>query len=374
MINTPYTIGITGNIATGKSVIRQMLVNAGVFGIDADVLANRMIYPGGPAYQPVIDAFGPEIQSKDHSISHKKLGEIVFSDPDQLRLLESLTHPPVIQAILKRREIAQRPIVAIEAIKLLESGLDDCCDSIWVSHASFDHQVDRLMKTRGLSEREAITRIAAQPPQFEKLSRANIIINTETSFKDTWIRTQTALNDTIQLTNHAVNLHLNNSKDWLVKSINQIPALQVESAWEELAEEDPITLYTHLGMNTVSPILKNNHIQAFVIWEEWNFTGTLKKVFPSHFLNKEPDLVFEVFENWSRAHQTEILLAPDELTQVLNRKHSQHGFEPMQMDQITYPAWRIAAQKATSQDENAVWMKKLAQPFEMQANHFSTVK
>jgi hypothetical protein len=275
---------------------------------------------------------------------------------------------------MKRREIAQRPIVAIEAIKLLESGLDGYCDSVWVSHASFDHQVDRLMKTRELSEREAITRIAAQPPQFEKLSRANIIINTESSFKDTWVRTQTALNDTIQLSNHAENLHFNNSKDWLVKPINQIPTSQVELAWEELAEEDLETLYTHLGMNTVVPILKNHRIQAFVIWEEWNFTGTLKKVVPSLFLEKEPDLVFEVFESRSRGNQTEILLAPDELIQHWGIKPSQHGFEPMQMDQITYPAWRIAAQKATSQDENAVWMKKLTQPFEMQENHFSTVK
>ncbi len=115
-----FVIGLTGNIATGKSVVRKMLEHLGAYGIDADALANRAIAKGSPAYQPVLETFGRWILGADEQIDRTKLGRLVFSDPDALQSLEAIVHPMVRQAIdiLVRR--AKHNIVVIEAIKLIE--------------------------------------------------------------------------------------------------------------------------------------------------------------------------------------------------------------------------------------------------------------
>jgi dephospho-CoA kinase len=366
MINSTVTIGITGNIATGKSVIRRMLANTGVFGIDADGLANRMLYPGGSAYQQVIAAFGPGIKSDQGHISNKKLGQIVFNDPEQLKLLEALVHPPVIDAIMKRIKSASRPVASIEAIKLLESGLGDYCDHIWVSHASYEHQMQRLLRLRGLNEDEASTRIKAQTPQLEKLSQADVIINTEASFKDTWLRTCNALSDTIQSIRNTAPLHIKISQDWSGRSANGLQAAQLEAAWEKLAGQDQASLYGSLGMEMVIIILKDEHIQAFMIWEDWNFTGTLKNVYPVNFVDTQPALVFQALEKYAHINQTEILLLDSNLVNAWGKLPEKFGYDQQQSDKITYPAWKIAAHKAAADDRLTIWHKVLAQPFEME--------
>ena len=129
-------IGLTGNIATGKSVVRKMLEHLGAYGIDADSLANRAIAKGSPGYQPVIEKFGTYILANDGQIDRLRLGRMVFSDEEALAQLELIIHPLVRQAIdilIRRSRIN---VVVIEAIKLIESGLADMCDSIWVTICS----------------------------------------------------------------------------------------------------------------------------------------------------------------------------------------------------------------------------------------------
>lgn len=367
MINKTFIIGITGNIATGKSVIRRMLANAGVMTIDADVLANRMIYPGGPAYQAVIEAFGTEIKTKNGRISHQQLGQIVFNDPEKLKQLEALIHPSVIQAILKRTKTAGRPVVAIEAIKLLESDLGGYCDSIWVSHATYKSQMQRLMHTRGLSEQTARTRIEAQSQQLTKLSQADVIINTEASFKDTWMRTQIALNDTIQPPYQEPPTHINSSKDGLLTPISRIATEQVESAWVDLAQADTSALYEHLGMQVVLPVLNQDRIDAFLIWRDWNFTATLEKVYPASFLNTQAELAFDSFERMARLNQVEFLLIAEDLTSHAELQPTQFGYFQQHADQVTYPGWQQAAEKTAPGQRSSLWMKVLTQPFEMES-------
>ncbi len=365
MIKSSFTIGITGNIATGKSVLRRMLTNAGVFGIDADTLANRLLYPGGGAYQQVIDTFGPEIKSDHIHISNKKLGQIVFNDPKALKQLENITHPLVIETILRYIQTAQQPIVSIEAIKLIEAGLGNHCNQLWVSYASFESQMQRLQDSRGLSKEEASIRITAQPPQIEKLSQADVIINTETNFKDTWLRTCSALNDTIQSRTDVLPLHINISKDWLASTINALPLKQVELAWEELAGKTHSELYECLGLKTVLAILKKKHIRAFIIWDNWNFTGTLLKIYPLAFYKSSPTLVFNVFEEHAQINRMEFLLIADEMATAGGIHFGQFGYDQQRITDIAYPAWQIAAQKAISNDQTKVWRKVLAQPFEL---------
>src|SRR4030095_12874930 len=126
-----YIIGLTGNIATGKSVVRRMLEHLGAYTIDADALAHRVISKGAPGYQPVLDKFGTWLLDKDGQINRTKLGHLVFADKDALKQLEEIIHPYVLQAIdiLSRR--ASQTVIVVEAIKLLESDLRSHCDTIW---------------------------------------------------------------------------------------------------------------------------------------------------------------------------------------------------------------------------------------------------
>jgi dephospho-CoA kinase len=113
-------IGVTGNIATGKSVVRRILEHVGAFGIDADGLAHRAMSPGAPAYQPILDTFGRWILAADGQIDREKLGKVVFTDPEALGRLEALTHPIVSQVInLLVKRAARRWV--IEAIGLVRS-------------------------------------------------------------------------------------------------------------------------------------------------------------------------------------------------------------------------------------------------------------
>ncbi len=181
-----YIIGLTGNIATGKSVVRKMLEHLGAYGIDADRLAHRAIAKGAPGYQAVVETFGRWILGPDGEIDRRKLGRIVFSDPDALAQLEAIVHPLVEQAIHYLVNRAPHKVVVIEAIKLLESGLHKLCDAIWVVDAPPEVQMERLIKQRGMSTEEARQRIMAQPPQSLKRARADVIIDNSRTFEYTW--------------------------------------------------------------------------------------------------------------------------------------------------------------------------------------------
>ncbi len=181
-----YVIGLTGNIATGKSVVRRMLEHLGAYTIDADALAHRVISKGAPGYQPVLDMFGAWLLDKDGQINRGKLGRIVFSDPQALAGLEAIIHPFVGQAIDLLIQRASQNVVVIEAIKLLESKLRGQCDSIWVTDAVQDVRIERLVRKRGLSRAEALQRIHAQSAQQAKLDAADAVITNNGSYDDLW--------------------------------------------------------------------------------------------------------------------------------------------------------------------------------------------
>lgn len=187
-----YVIGLTGNIATGKSVVRKMLEHLGAYGIDADALAHRAIAPDAPGYQPVVDTFGKWVLNADGQIDRARLGRLVFSDPLALASLEAIVHPLVREAIdlLVRR--ARQKVIVIEAIKLLEGPLAAACDSIWVTTAPAEAQFSRLTKKRAMAAEAARQRIAAQSAQAEKLAAAQVVIDNSGSFDDTWRQVQAA--------------------------------------------------------------------------------------------------------------------------------------------------------------------------------------
>lgn len=187
-------IGLTGNIATGKSVVRRMLEHLGAFSIDADALAHRAMSPGAPAYQPVVEMFGRWVTGQDGQIDRRRLGQIVFADPAALAALERITHPIVKEVIDLLIRRARQPVVVIEAIKLIEAGLADDCDAVWVVDAPPDAQFQRLVEGRGLGEAEARYRMEIQNPQAEKAARATLVIDNGGAVQETFEQVRQAFN------------------------------------------------------------------------------------------------------------------------------------------------------------------------------------
>jgi dephospho-CoA kinase len=180
-------MGLTGNIATGKSLVLRMLQELGAATIDADKLAHETMAPGGPAYQAIVEEFGKFIVD-DHSglINRDRLGRIAFAVPEAMARLEAITHPVVRQEILGRIKSAQAPIVIVEAIKLFESGLTEHCQSAWVVTAPPEVQLKRLVERRKMTPEQAQQRIKAQAPQEEKIAKANVVIDNNGDLAKTW--------------------------------------------------------------------------------------------------------------------------------------------------------------------------------------------
>ena len=199
MSNWPgkYVIGLTGNIATGKSVVRRMLEHLGAYTIDADALSHRVIAKGAPGYQPVVNTFGTWVLNKDGQIDRDKLGRLVFADAQALKQLEDIIHPYVGQAIdILARRATQR-VVVIEAIKLLESGLRNLCDSIWVTDAPQHVQIERLIRKREMSPESALQRVHSQSAQKQKLAAAHMVITNTGSYENLWKQVSGAWKSTL---------------------------------------------------------------------------------------------------------------------------------------------------------------------------------
>ena len=172
-------IGLTGNIATGKSTVAGMLRALGANIIDADQLARQAVRPGQPALAQIVETFGHEMLLPSGELDRTKLGRLVFGDPDKLRQLEAIIHPVVREAIQQALDTQpDNSVVVLEVIKLFESSWARQCDQVWVTYCPPDAQIARLVSTRGLSVEEARLRVAAQPPQADKIAKADVLIDT----------------------------------------------------------------------------------------------------------------------------------------------------------------------------------------------------
>jgi dephospho-CoA kinase len=183
--DTHYIIGLTGNIATGKSTVARLLAELGATVIDADALVHDLQRKGSPVYDAIVEAFGAGILDRSGEIDRHLLGSIVFADRARLRALESIVHPAVLIESMQRISTAPTPIVVYEAIKLIEAGRADMCHALWVVTARPEVQLQRLIRDRHMSEAEARQRIEAQPPQSEKIKRATTVIDNSGELDET---------------------------------------------------------------------------------------------------------------------------------------------------------------------------------------------
>ena len=181
-----YVIGLTGNIACGKSTVAAMLRSLGACVIDADRLAHKVMRAGSDVYARIVERFGPAVVRQDGEIDRATLGAIVFDAPEALADLERLVHPAVVAESLRRLSACRADVAVVEAIKLLEAEMHKYCDAVWVVTCRREQQLARLVQTRGLTAEQAALRIDAQPPQALKVARADCVIDNASALQDTW--------------------------------------------------------------------------------------------------------------------------------------------------------------------------------------------
>jgi dephospho-CoA kinase len=173
----PFVIGVTGNIACGKSSASRLLGEFGATVIDADRVYHELIQPGMPLQYALKDRFGETVVAADGQIDRKALGAIVFSDPAALADLDQLTHPAVVAETISRIENTSTQVVVVDAVKLFESGIAERCDEVWLVLCNPEIQLTRLMSRNGIDRADAERRIAAQPPLETKIILSSRIID-----------------------------------------------------------------------------------------------------------------------------------------------------------------------------------------------------
>lgn len=186
---TMKIIGLTGGIASGKSTVSKTLKKLGAYIIDADETAHSVIEPHKPAWTDIVAAFGDDILNPDETINRDKMGQIVFSDPEQLTRLNQITHPRIMQSFKDdfQRIRATKPdaIVVLEVPLLYETFMERMCDEVWVVWVDYETQLQRLINRNNYSPEEAKQRIEAQIPLDEKARRADVVINNRGSIEET---------------------------------------------------------------------------------------------------------------------------------------------------------------------------------------------
>ncbi len=349
-----YVIGLTGNIATGKSVVRRMLEHLGAYGIDADALAHRAIAKGAPGYRKVVDLFGKWILSPDGQIDRAKLGRIVFSDPAAMRQLEAIVHPLVRQAIQILAQRAPQKVIVIEAIKLLEGPLREMCDSIWVTHVPKETQIQRLVDKRKMPPQEALQRVEAQASQAEKRSAADVVIYNQGTFEDTWKQVVAAW----QQIAPEITAEEEQKTTPLVKG-----ELRVEKARPRQAEE--IAGFINAIASPQSPLTRMDIMAAFgekaymllrmegelvgvVGWQVENLVTRVDEVYFSEKvpLSQAVGAVFPKVEAASKELQSEAALVflPPDLAQHETLWNAA-GYERRVVEELGVRAWQDAARE-----------------------------
>ncbi len=180
--------GLTGGIATGKSLVSEIFRSLGAFIIDADLIAREIVRPGLPAWKAITEAFGNEVLLPDGSINRSKLGSIVFQDFSKRSILNSIMHPGILKEAAKlRKKIGEEhpfAVVIFDAALLIESGAYEMVDLVILVYVNEELQINRLMNRDGLTREDALERINAQMPVEEKKNYADYIIDTSSSHKD----------------------------------------------------------------------------------------------------------------------------------------------------------------------------------------------
>jgi dephospho-CoA kinase len=374
-----YVIGLTGNIAMGKSLVRRMLEHLGAYTVDADGLAHQAMAPGAPAYKPVVMTFGQWILDSEKRVDRSRLGAVAFAHPEALARLEAITHPIVGQAIDTLIKRTRHKVVVVEAIKLLEGQLADQMDAIWVVDASEEKQLERLAK-RNLPRLEALKRIRVQNPQPDKLARANVVISNNGSPEETWQQVRVAWSqikgaaeeEEIQAAPQRVEVQgadkrktgqmIISSLDimrGLPRNAEQIAGLIQEHTGKQLSHMDVLMAFGQksymLAVAGDTPV----GLVGFLV------ENLITRVDEFMVIKQAPiapvaTVLIQAIERASRELQSEVgyVFLPENESPEMVQTFLDQGYEKQELEDIKVPAWREAAREARP-DGHQIFAKKL---------------
>lgn len=184
---TMVLLALTGGIGAGKSTIARRLAEHGAVVIDADQVARDVVAVGEPALQDIFSVFGVGVRAEDGSLNRPALGALVFGDEVARKKLNAIVHPAVHKRTMQLfSEAPQDSIVVYDVPLLVETKNEYPFDKVIVASAPEALRVERLMELRGMTESEAQGRIASQATEKERLSRADIVIDTSGSLESTY--------------------------------------------------------------------------------------------------------------------------------------------------------------------------------------------
>lgn len=355
-----YVIGLTGNIATGKSTVMRMLADRGALTIDADELVHQLLDQNSVVQRQVVDRFGRQFQRPDGSIDRTRLGARVFPDPEALRDLERILHAQVGERVNDIIGRTNARVIVIEAIKLLEAGLEKRCDSIWVTHCREDQQIKRLMETRGLASHEALVRVLNQPPQDEKLARADVVIDTSGSIEqtadqvqDAWQRSQRAEPSTPAASAPAIRRANPRDVGGLVSLINRT------------RKETPVNraqVLESFGEHGYMLAEVEGEMRAAIGWSTEDFIARIRQIFIVRTGDWQAilQMLVEAVCQAAAELMCEVALlfySPDTPAEI-EHLYRASEFEPVAL-QTLIPAWRQAAEQSMPTPTGQIMIRKL---------------
>lgn len=176
-------IGVTGNIASGKSETARILQQKGCALVDADAVGHELYGYDRALVQQLAAEFGQDVLLSNGTLNRKKLGSLVFGRPEALATLNRIVHPALINAIRERIRSSQRVMnrLVLDAALIIELGFAKEVDYLVFVSASVEVRLKRLMERSGLTEEEAMRRIESQMPEESKLPHADFVIKNETT-------------------------------------------------------------------------------------------------------------------------------------------------------------------------------------------------
>ena len=367
-----YIIGLTGNIATGKSVVRRMLEHLGAYTIDADALSHRAIAKGAPGYQPVVEKFGKWILDKDGEVNRSKLGGVVFHDPAALAELEDIIHPLVRQAITVLIKRASQPVVVIEAIKLLEGELRKTCEAIWVTYAPEEVQIERLIRKRNLTREDAQHRISLQAAQGEKIAAANVVIRNTGSYDDLWKQVTTAWKQispataTVEITQATIikqgagNFSVVRGKPRDSKSIAKL-INHLSNGQQKLSSDDVMASF---GDKAYMLLQLQDQLVGIAGWQVENLVVRTTELYLENGIDIQTGLemlITEVERASSDLQCEASLIFPAAELASLDSVWKKLGYEERVPNMLGVQAWQDAAVKSMPQDQPILLFKQLRQ-------------
>lgn len=192
-------IGLTGGVASGKSLVTEEFKNLGAHIIDADIIAREIVRPGTEAFGKIVSSFGSGVIRSDGTLDRARIAGIVFRNPEALKTLNKITHPPIRkkieEEIKKLTELHPGELIVVDAALLIENRLHERMDRVVIVYATEKDQVERLKKRDGLTEEEAQLRLSSQMPLSEKIPYGDYIIDNTGTPEETISKARTVFEE-----------------------------------------------------------------------------------------------------------------------------------------------------------------------------------